>query len=99
MFCHPVSKREPIVGCRSGCGAGHVRSSIDTGKSFCSGVTAGQLSEQITCPAAHVEQTVGSGSGGHSESGGAVGDLVMQPAPPAAVVSGGTIVERGDVPI
>lgn len=77
----------------------HLRCSVDAGKLLGTGVAAGQRSEQIPRPTSHIEYPVGRWSDGHREIRRAIGDLVVQPAAPAALVSIRAVVERGDVPV
>jgi hypothetical protein len=62
-------------------------------------VTVGEAAQQVTRPATHVEHAAGRGDGRHRERGGASGNLMVQPATPAAVIFGRSVVECGQVTV
>jgi hypothetical protein len=99
VFGHPECECQPVISSDRAGRLYHLGSGVNADKLLGIAIVTCQCLQQIAGPASHIKHPVRGGDGGHSETASAIGDLVMQPTPPAAVVPCGPIVERGDVPV
>jgi hypothetical protein len=100
---HADREPQPLVaGNEQGRGRGdldHSRRRIDPRQFGGARAAASQQPEQIAAPAADIEHSLGRRAGGQGDLGGLVGDVVMKPAEPSLVISGGPLIEGGHIAV
>lgn len=94
---HAERESQPLVaGNEQGRGRGHLdhcRRRVDPGQFGGARAAAGQQPQQIAAPAADIEHSLGGPADGQGDLRGLAGDVVMEPAQPSLVVSGGPLIE------
>src|ERR1700722_129352 len=93
----PGGEAQPAVGGHRPGNFDHRGRRVDTGQFHGLRGPAGQLAQQVAGSASHVKHAGRPGKARQGEVGGPVRDVVMQPAEPAGFVTGGALVEGGDV--
>ena len=100
---HADREPQPLVaGNEQGRGRGdldHSRRRVDPRQFGGARAAAGQQPEQIAAPAADIEHSLGRRAGGQGDLGGLVGDVMMKPAEPSLVITGGPLLEGGHIAV
>jgi hypothetical protein len=90
-------KTQPVVGGRVPGGLDHCGRGVDSGQGGGLRGAGGKPAKQVAGPAPDVEDVRRGWHAGKGQVRRAVGDLVMQPAAPALVISLRTLAERHDI--
>ena len=95
LFGNRDGEAQALIVRERACSRDHLRCGVDTAKLLGVREVARQAAQQMTRAASDVEYAAGRGGARHGESGGALGNLMVQPAAKAAVILACSIVKRG----